>query len=327
MRRNMRGMNRTGFVKAVGAGAAAMAGAAMLGSGLTHAQTPPSPPITPVEALSAEVAFDMKAVDARVVFIDVRAPDEIKWNGAFGQVESILATDGKTYAPYDKKAKFVGNEQVLKFDDQNMGPMALPIKKITKCNMSSWADANIPFILWKYLFEGSTYPSCVGVMPKEFGLPPQAYHRALAPGGRLDNTSRPFHMDVKDFIGSDVYGQDIIIILGCRSGTRAPDAAKAVAYVIDELGNSNNTPVYYLGRGLNGTNYNYAFNGYSGFPGRKVSIKENSILSWMDVGLPVIDMPIWEKPPTYPSGIPAKCSPNPYPPYYWTLRTGETLPW
>jgi hypothetical protein len=65
------------------------------------------------------------------------------------------------------------------------------------------------------------------------------------------------------------------------------------------VGASSQSPVYFLNRGLNGksdgtTSMNHQFNGYSGFPGRNIGLKDpqaGMFKSWMDTGLPVFDMP------------------------------------
>ena len=82
--------------------------------------------------------------------------------------------------------------------------------------------------------------------------------------------------------------KDTRLILMCRSGKRADDAAKYLEttlgynyiYVIDH---SDKT-----GRGgFQGSGYSDAYNGYRGYPGRDTSGEPYPSVSWMDTGLPI----------------------------------------
>jgi hypothetical protein len=40
--------------------------------------------------------------------------------------------------------------------------------------------------------------------------------------------------------------------------------------------------------GFTGSNYQEAYNGHVGFPGRQTEIEEHPSVSWMDSGLPIV---------------------------------------
>ena len=210
--------------------------------------------------ITAEQAFDAvtRGVDpaegwaADVTLIDVRDPVEIFFSGAPGRVDTISLSDGREITPDDGKVRLLHEGKFVEYRLAGRY-QRLQVAKIGSLSISQLA-VNIP-----YLFRTGT----VWVSNEQFADAVQA----------LIDEEAPYQ----------------VVILFCRSGGRSSSAVSALdatwfdaVYEIDDPAGGANFG------GFTGSNYQKAYNGHVGFPGRQTEIEEHPSVSWMDSGLPIV---------------------------------------
>jgi len=211
--------------------------------------------------IMAEQAFDAYANKenpvtgnpANVAILDVRATAEYYWVGTCAQVDKIITKNGDEIIPYNGKMKLSGKTGLLRFKVWKHGlivPRLIHVSKVEEIESTPIA-INIPYMTWDD-------ETCQKVLN--------------------DN----FVYDVEALADEDIE----VIIMMCRSGKRSTTAEFdfslfTAVYEIDQPDGKN-------GRGgFQGTSYDDTYNGYRGFPGRKIFYQEHRSVSWSDAGLPV----------------------------------------
>lgn len=210
--------------------------------------------------ITAEQAFDAVTLGADpadggpadVTLIDIRDPVEIFFSGAPGRVDTISLPDGREITPDDGKVRLLHEGKFVEYRVAGRY-QRLQVAKIASLGISQLA-VNIPY----------SFRTPTGWVPNDqFAGAVQA----------LIDEAAPYQ----------------VVILFCRTGGRSSTAASALdatwfdaVYEIDDPAGGANFG------GFTGSNYDKAYNGHVGFPGRQTESEEHPSVSWMDSGLPIV---------------------------------------
>jgi rhodanese-related sulfurtransferase len=237
-------------------------------------------PITADEAFDAfqRQVYPRTDLDATVILLDVRDPQEALSSGAAAAVNEIsLVGEEEIIEPEFGEVRLTASGESIEYRSKEANTLVVvPVQEIDSLDIEAIAY-NIK--LWDQTESG-------------FDLKPQALKRA----------ARAF---AKDFVALIDETQASVVIVYCRTGGRSSFAGQLLLNGMYTFqGNtysSNRLPypypidVYEIDDpegnnghgGFSGPDYGGVFNGYAGFPGRITDTQGVSSVSWKDAGLPI----------------------------------------